>query len=224
MIYAVRELYEKELAYLGKFISPGMVVVDGGANCGIYTLIASELVGPSGRVFSFEPGTESFSALQKNLELNHLENVTPFRAALADRDGTARLYHAGRGPTSFALGRPEQGSGKWEEVTTRTLGSVLQEMKADQVGLIKLDVEGAEELALQGAQSVIVRSRPTIIFEMNVEAAKNLDLNPLGSWKLLKNLGYRLFSLTESGELLEVNQPPEDDCMNLVAIHREMKK
>ena len=55
MIFAVRGHYEKELAYLRHFVSPGMVVVDGGANCGIYSVAAGRLVGPSGRVIAFEP-------------------------------------------------------------------------------------------------------------------------------------------------------------------------
>src|SRR5260370_20330741 len=63
MIYAVRELYEKELAHLPSFISPRMVVLDCGANYGIYSLAAARLVGPGGRVCSFVPGSESLASL-----------------------------------------------------------------------------------------------------------------------------------------------------------------
>jgi FkbM family methyltransferase len=222
MIYAVRELYEKELVHLGKFISPGMIVVDAGANCGIYTVAAARLVGPTGRVLSFEPGMQSFSALQKNVQLNRLQNVTTFRAALADKEGIARLYHAGRGPTSFTLAPVAQNSANWEEVTTQALRNVLQEEKAEQVGFIKLDVEGAEELVLRGAEPVLARYHPTIVFEMNSGTARGLGLSPVGAWNLLEHFGYRFFSLTGLGDLREMDQPPpEDECMNLVAVHHE---
>ena len=217
MIYAVRELYEKELAHLRNFISPGMVVVGGGANYGIYSLAAARLVGPAGRVFSFEPGLESFSVLRKNIELNCLQNVRSFRAALADEEGTASLYHSGRGPNSFSLAPPEHGACGSEIVPTLTLNQVLQQEKAEQVGLIKLDVEGAEELALRGALPFIVSSRPCVIFEINPRASQGLGLRPFGAWELLENAGYRFFSLVDSGNLSKLRTPPEGG--NVIAIH-----
>ncbi len=217
MIYAVRELYEKELAHLRNFISPGMVVVDGGANYGIYSLAAARLVGPAGRVFSFEPGLESFSVLRKNIELNCLQNVRSFRAALADKEGTASLYHSGRGPNSFSLARPEHGSCGSEVVATLPLNKILQREKAEQVGLIKLDVEGAEELALRGAFPLIASSRPCVIFEINPGASRGLGLRPFGAWELLENAGYRFFSLLGCGDLRKLGTPPPGG--NVVAIY-----
>jgi FkbM family methyltransferase len=217
MIYAVRELYEKELAHLRNFISPGMVVVDGGANYGIYSLAAARLVGPAGRVFSFEPGLESFSVLQKNIELNCLQNARLFRAALADKEGTASLYHSGRGPNSFSLAPPEHSSCSSEAVATLTLKKVLHQEKAERVGLIKLDVEGAEELALRGALPLIASSRPCVIFEINPRASQGLGLRPFGAWELLENAGYHFFSLLDGGDLRKLGTPPTGG--NVIAIH-----
>jgi len=53
-IYALREYYEPELAYLERILSTGKVFIDVGANFGVYTLVASKLVGPSGKVISVE--------------------------------------------------------------------------------------------------------------------------------------------------------------------------
>jgi len=217
MIYAVRELYEKELTHLRKFISPGMVVIDGGANYGIYSLAAARLVGPTGRVLSFEPGLESFSVLRKNIELNCLQNVRSFRVALADKEGSAPLYHSGRGPNSFSLAPPEHGSCSSETVATLPLHKVLQQENLQQVGLIKLDVEGAEELALRGAQPFIASSRPCVIFEINPPASVGLGLRPFGAWELLENAGYRFFSLLEGGDLHKLHAPPAGG--NVIALH-----
>lgn len=217
MIYAVRELYERELAYLGRFISAEMVVVDGGASYGIYTIAAARLVGPAGRVVSFEPGLESFSTLQRNIALNGFENVCAFHAALSDKDGTARLYHEGRGPTSFSLGASGDKPCKWEEVETRALEGSLSPDEANKVGLIKLDIEGAEELALRGALPLLTASRPCIIFEVNPPAAKQLGLEPWGAWKLLNSLRYSFYSLAENGDLGKLDSPPL--VGNVVAVH-----
>lgn len=219
-IFALRHLYERELAYLERLLSPGMVVVDAGANCGIYTVVAARLVGPSGRVLSFEPGSQAFSVLEKNIEINQLRNVRAYRAALCDKDGKARLYHSEQGQTSFSLGCPKNAPGKFEEVTTRTLESVLEEEVADRVGLIKLDVEGAEELVLRGVEKILARSHPKIIFEMNAYAAGTLNLHPSGAWNTLKRYGYRFFFLEDSGSPREIVLPPDGNrIVNLIAAH-----
>lgn len=227
MIFAVRCRYEKELLHLGRFISPGMVVVDGGASCGIYTIAAAKLVGSTGRVFSFEPAVDTFSVLRKNIDLNRLENVRAYRAALSDTDGAAVLYHNMDGPNGFSLGCPRMLGLelKQEEVATRTLGRLAQEEGVQRIGLIKLDVEGAEELALRGAGQLIARLRPTIIFEFYRTGAEQLGLDPLGSWKLLKGLGYTFSCLAEGGDLRPLDHPPvSDEVINVIATHEGSRK
>ena len=224
MIFAVRCRYEQELLHLDRFISPGMVVVDGGASCGIYTIAAAKLVGSTGKVFSFEPAVETFSVLRKNIDLNRLENVRAYRVALSDTDGTAVLYHNVPGPNGFSLGCPKT-TGlqlEQEEVATCTLGQVGREEGVQRIGLIKLDVEGAEELVLRGAEQLIARSRPTIIFETNRAAVEQLGLDPIGPWKLLRSLGYTFSCLTDSGDLRPLDHPPAGyEVINVVAIHAE---
>lgn len=220
MIFAVGTQYERELTYLHRFVAPGMVVVDGGANCGIYTVLAARLVGSSGRVLSFEPGAEAFSVLKKNIKLNHLINVRAHCAALADKDGRARLYHHGHGPNSFSIAHSESTAIESEHVVTRTLDEVFREEDASRLGLIKLDVEGAEELVLRGAGQVIADSSPTILFEINVTAAKQLGLQPYGAWELLRNWGYRFLSLTGCEDLRELHQPLTSVAIqNVFAVH-----
>ena len=222
MIYALRTSYEQELKHLSRFILPGMVVVDGGANCGIYTVAAAKLVGPSGLVLSFEPGAEAFSVLRKNIGLNCLRNVRMYHAALSEKEGKAALYHHKGRPNSFSLGSSGASETDFEEVAARTLCNAMQKHAIQRIGLIKLDVEGAEELALLGGKPIIACSRPTVIFEVHAAAAKRLGLSPTGAWELLEGLGYNFFLLTDRGDLCPLNQPPAgDDVINVVAIHGE---
>jgi hypothetical protein len=65
--------------YCQQFIKPGMVVVDVGAHIGYYTWIFSELVGPSGKVISYEPSPENFPILVHNIKKKHLHNVIPIQ-------------------------------------------------------------------------------------------------------------------------------------------------
>jgi FkbM family methyltransferase len=220
MIYALRGRYEAELLHLHRFVSPGMIVVDGGANCGIYTVVAAKLVGPSGVIFSFEPGREAFSTLETNVQLNGLANVRPCQTALSDRLGTAVLYHHPEGPNSFSLGPPDAGKPTFEEVALCSLDHIMPEELVPGIGLIKLDVEGAEELVLRGARSILARSHPTVIFEMHSLAAQRLGLDPVGSWSLLSSLGYKFFSLVDHGSLCPLKSPPAASTpINLIAMH-----
>jgi FkbM family methyltransferase len=220
MIYAVRAQYERELIFLHRLLEPGMLVIDGGASCGIYTAVAARLVGPSGRVLSFEPGAEAFSALTKNIEINHLTNVRAHCAALSDTEGGAHLYHHEHGSNSFSLGHPGNAMIDSEPVVTRTLDEVFREEDARRLGLIKLDVEGAEELVLRGSRQTIALSCPTILFEVNAAAAMQLGLQPYGAWELLRNWGYRFFSLAACGALRELDKPPTVDTIdNVIAVH-----
>src|SRR5579862_9877674 len=73
-------------------IKPGMSVLDIGAHAGLYTLIASKLVGPAGRVMAFEPSQRERARLMKHLAINRRGNVTVQPVALGDVEGDATLY------------------------------------------------------------------------------------------------------------------------------------
>ncbi len=214
-IFAMREDYEPELMYFATCLTEGMVVVDGGANCGLYTVVAAKLVGNSGLVLSFEPGAESFSVLERNVRLNRLGNVHALRLALSDGERTTHLYHH-RGPNSYSLA-PRAGTGLYEEVRTTTIDAMLARDGLDRVDVLKLDVEGAEELVLRGANTVLRESRPMIIFEVYRDAATRLGLAQNGAWDYLAELEYQFFTIGTDGELRRLTLAP--DAGNVIAIH-----
>src|ERR1700739_2290572 len=145
LIFLFRENYESELGYLRTILSPGKTFVDVGANLGIYTLAASRIVGPSGRVIAFEPSLESFPILKENISLNAFENVVAVRVALSDKTGEAFLYH-GSDAGKNALGSDPCAEPKGEAVATQSLDEALQQLSVETVDVIKMDVEGAEQL------------------------------------------------------------------------------
>ena len=84
--------YERKKTRLfEKTVTGGSVVFDIGANVGYYTLLASLLVGPGGKVFSFEPVPRNLFYLRKHLAMNRLKNVTVFEEAASDTCGEAVL-------------------------------------------------------------------------------------------------------------------------------------
>ncbi len=217
-IYAFREYYEPELAYLEKVLSPGKVFIDVGANFGVYTLVASKLVGTSGRVIAFEPTAQSFAILRQNIALNHFANVRAFQFALAQRRGKAWLYH-GWDPVGNSLGKDPLCGNEGEEVQTEALDKLLEEKGIDRVHAIKIDVEGAEELVLRGAIRCLTTNRPIVIFEFNPGCAARLGLSPCGARDLLESLGYEFVLL---GDCARSNNPEaRPTYFNIVAIPKQ---
>jgi FkbM family methyltransferase len=212
------ERYEPELGYLKQILSPGMTFVDAGACYGIYTLTASKLVGEAGRVIAFEPAPRAFRVLQKNIRLNSLANVLAYPMALAAHSGKALLhYHPNVGCDS--LGRDDSFTQMAEEIETESLDNVLEKISVHQVDVIKMDVQGAEELILRGARKILNASHPVIIFEVYPPCAAPLGLSPYGAWEFLHDLGYEFFVVGPRGTLRREMSPPLD--RNVVATYRQ---
>jgi FkbM family methyltransferase len=217
IIYVFRAAYERELQLLNRLLSSGDVFVDVGANYGIYTSVASRVVGPAGRVISFEPATHAYAVLQRNIEIGALKNVSAFRLALSNQQGEMVLRL--RDDSSMnAIAHATHMGEAFEAITTSTLDAELARDAVRRVHMLKLDVEGAEELVLRGASSALRTSTPVVLFELNAEAAKALDLQPDGAWNLLREYGYRFFQLDERRRIIEMRTMPAGG--NVVAIHR----
>jgi FkbM family methyltransferase len=219
-MFVFRENYEPELNYLGKFLSAGKIFIDVGAAFGIYTLVASKLVGKSGRVIALEPTAQSFVVLRRNIALNGLTNVLALPLAASLMKGKARLYH-GPEPGSNSLGKDASSGGGCEEVHTECLDRLMQQAGVEHVDLIKMDVEGAEELVLRGANRVVTSMHPAIIFEVYPVAAARLGLSATGAWEMLAAWGYEFFVVGRGGTISPIKSPPASG--NVLAIYGEQK-
>jgi FkbM family methyltransferase len=220
-IFVFREHYEPELTFLEKILSPGNVFVDAGANFGIYTLVASKLVGKTGRVVAFEPTAQSFAILRQNIALNGLTNIVTFSMALSEKAGKAWLYH-GPDPVRNSLGKAPSWAEEAEEVAVESLDNVLGQASIERVDVIKIDVEGAEELVLRGANNTLRTMRPIVIFEINPEASACLDLHAYGASKLLKSLGYEFLIIDEQARGNNAKLRPP--YFNVVAVPGQAKE
>lgn len=217
-IFVTRENYDPELIYLENLLSPGQVFIDGGANFGIYTVVAAKLVGNSGQVFAFEPAVESYPVLEKNVELNDFTNTKTFQFGLSDREGKARFYHIDNAPNSYSLGGDSQESTEFEEISLTTIDHLVVQENIKRLDLIKLDVEGAEELVLNGAKSAIKKFRPIILFEISEAAIGRMNLTEHGVIKFFQELEYSFFAVQQNGELTSLNLPKKG---NSIAIPNE---
>lgn len=182
---------------IARFCREGMAVVDIGANIGYYTIQMASLVGPRGRVLAIEPNPVMVKELQANLSLNGLTNVDIMRSAVGAVDGVAQFYFPTAGHEAHGSLRPNStfDTASQGEVPLARLDSVIHRLNIESVGLIKMDIEGAELLALRGAEETLKRSKPTVIFEASEQLTAAFDYSVIDTLKYLDGLGYRLTEL-----------------------------
>jgi FkbM family methyltransferase len=214
--FVLREWAEPELKYLDELLTTGANFIDCGANIGIYTALGAGIVGPQGRVFAVEPSAASFRRLQRNVELNRFTQVSLVNKAISDKETLARLYHADGGPVSFSL--VPKAETDFEEVITTTIDRLVEGHKLDHVECIKLDVEGVEIPALRGAQEVLLRFKPAIIFEATSPGQKRQAVTE-DIPSLILSLGYNIYHFVgTSPSEIHYKSP------NLVGLHPEANK
>jgi len=203
-LYLITEgTYEPRLTQLlSELIKPGMVVVDGGANVGCFTMLAAKLVGGVGRVYAFEPAPESFELLERGIELNGYSNVVATRCALSSYSGSETLYldRSNFGASSLRGANVADREGQVEVPVTS-----LDDFFAGSgvaVDLIKLDTQGAEGLVLEGAQSLLAQPQLTIVSEFWPAGLRSLGTDPAEFLRQLRDRGFKLAWLDErTGEV-----------------------
>jgi FkbM family methyltransferase len=219
------DAFEKEeLVFVERFLRPGMTVLDIGANQGLYTLLASQCVKPSGRVFSFEPSPRERRALRLNVALNVCRNVAIQGLALGSQETTADLFVVKDFETGCNSLRPPIANSETYPVRVRvtTLDTWLQTKGIQSVDFIKLDVEGAELEVLKGAKRFLERRPgPVILAEVHDVRTGPWGYHAKEILMQLRGAGYIWFGLLPGGAVEELDLSPESFTGNFVACPRE---
>jgi len=187
-------------------VKPGDVVVDVGANVGLYTLLAARLLRGSGRIYSFEPTPRTYRILKDNLQVNgflELGSIKLHQLAVTDRAGLARLATFTADCGHNTLFRDGEADGE-VDVTTISLDEALCAEK--QVDLVKIDVEGAEPLVLKGMQRLVDNNpHMKIIMEFAPVHLRRAGFDPAAVLDSLCRSGFQVRRINDlTGDLTEI--------------------
>jgi FkbM family methyltransferase len=191
---------EPEMAILNSLVHAGQVVLDIGANVGYYTIRLSELVGPSGRVYSFEPITENYKILERAVKGKQLKNVTTILAAVESKSGEGDMVIPIKEDfTGFYQARlaVDSSVGTKQHVRVVSLDQLWVDGTLPPVDFIKCDAEGSELRILQGAIGLLREKHPSLLLEVQSQTGPEV-------FELLRSLGYQSFIL--NGKLEEISQ------------------
>ncbi len=195
---------EPELGFLKTMISAGDVVLDVGANYGLYTRFLAELVGKNGLVMSLEPVPETHDTVLYNVKKAQLSQVKVMPLAASNQngeavvfiptweDGSDNFYEASLQPSSSTRGRSLK-------IQTTRLDDLCKDFT--RLDFIKLDVEGHEPEALAGAKNLIQQFRPAMLIEINDDFHEGSTGAKVR--QLLMEMQYDMFAL-QAGKLVSV--------------------
>lgn len=189
-----------ESLWMERNLRRGAMVLDVGANHGIVSLECSLFVGTSGRVHAFEPSPAARGRLLWHLDINRVQNVSVFGAAVGESSGRARLHVYEQASGLSALSSSGRPADRVIEVETISLDQHCQTHAIPSVDLLKLDIEGHELFALRGARQLLAEKRiAAVLFETGARTCRNANVEPQEVLDDLHRSGYAVYSINADG-------------------------
>jgi len=195
--------WEPELALVKLVCDKSAVAIDVGANLGVYTYFAAKY---SSRVYSLEPVPEVAAQLRSSAPAN----VTVLPLAASDKAGISTLYLPRMGPVvvSARATLEEAANPGFDADPIEIQTQMIDDLGFDNVGFMKIDVEGHEQAVLRGARNLIASSQPTVLIESEERHGKGVVF---ATKAFFDELGYEGFFL-QSGRLRRMESfDPERD-------------
>jgi FkbM family methyltransferase len=188
-------------SWIRRRLAPGDVFIDVGANIGYYSLLASRLVGNSGKVVAVEVLPAIFSALQGNLRKNDVHNVRAVNCAVWDREQTITVFTDAEDLPGQTTVSPTWAD-KYHlqshvQVSAAPLSTILEAEEIKTARLIKIDVEGAEWQVVSGMKSIMANCRDDveIALEVNKKALAAVGRSPQDVMDLFGGWGFRPYRI-----------------------------
>ena len=197
-------VYEPVESYLfQQFLKPGMIFFDLGANVGQYSLLAATEVGPLGQVHGFEAQKDNFEKFKSHCQLNSISGIIfPQFLAVWNEETLLEMKmpdNMTNNAGSFYAQKTEASSDLLKIKAVR-LDQYILHNHIPRIDLIKMDIEGAEFFALEGAEASIKKFLPVIFMEINQAALEKMGCQATSISEKLFSWGYKAFQIGHSAE------------------------
>lgn len=205
--------HEPETQYLADLLSGEPVCLHVGASDGRHSYVMTQ-VAPKARIYAFEPSAFAFEVLTVGIAWHRMgRQVTAVHAAVGDKPGELLLVtpkktsgRMGRAYAYIAETRPngparpdlEDTGMEVQPTPVITLDAFCAEHGVDHVDFIRMDIEGAELMALMGALAILDRDRPHVLLEIHpVMLQARFGSSGDAVLDLFRDRGYRMFALAD---------------------------
>ena len=187
---------DPDLDLVSRILASGDWFIDGGANVGLFSLVAARRVGSSGRVFAFEPAVATRSRLERNIAINQYDWIESRTEALGEKRGSASFFAFsgnGSGVSSFAPATRE--GAESQVVPVESIDRAMTDYPGAPLRLVKLDLEGAEMKALRGAVVTLEALGPDLLVEVERAHLERQGSSPEELFSFLTSRGYNAYRI-----------------------------
>jgi len=210
---------------LKKIIKTGDAVIDVGANIGVLTLYFRQLIGDTGKLYSFEPDPISFSILEKNIVQNSLKNIIIENKAVSNKNGSIGFEVS----EYITGGRIKENDNDVLKVECVTLDSYFSK-KSIKIDFVKIDTERFDWTVLEGMKNMI-KSNPEIkiMIEFHSRLLNESGITPREFLKIIEDFNFNIYDM---GGLLDRFELLEDERLekyaktfnssNLLCVHNKI--
>ena len=203
-LFFANKYEERDTQIFQRMVKSGDYFFDVGSSFGWYSILASGLVGMSGKVFAFDMVPDIIQEFKNNISLNKLDdNIVIENTALGEKDGIVDyLYSPNTEMGNFQLEMLKDGHKELNTKTLKTgktkitsLDRYVEENAIHRVDFIKVDIDGAEVPFLRGARKTLSSKKPAIIIEVSERGQKAQGHSCQEIFYELSQLGYKFFSV-----------------------------
>lgn len=188
----IHEPFETEL--FRQTVKEGDVVLDIGAHIGYYTLIASKIVGSSGKVYAFEPDPTFYSILERNIKLNGCKNVIAINKAVNKESGEIKLFQ----PVKYANTTIVDKGNEKKYIKVQAVS--IDDCVDDVVDVVKMDIEGAEYIALKGMVETFRKNTRMKVFIEVSRPHMPKDVKPHDILRFFAKRGFVIYNIDEKNK------------------------
>lgn len=194
-LFYLRDYGTAELSSLMSRVKEGDVFVDVGAHCGLFSIEVAKKVGPEGKVYAFEPARDMAQQIRLNANANGVGQIVEvFEVALGDQSSEATLFAAPDGPGDAGRRSLFQQGEAIARVPVVRFDELVESgglTEGDRLDAVKVDVEGAETLALRGMKESLRRLRPrVVVVEVLQSTLQRAGSSPEDLTALMSEIGY----------------------------------
>lgn len=204
--------YEPEVVYvISEVLKQGSIFADIGAHIGYHTLIARNMIGDSGKIYSVEANAENYRMLCDNVSINAYENIQCVNAIVSDVDGQGNLFINRDNDGGHSLWDCSQLN--WNQATNKnrkmimmpsiTIDTLMDHFSIPHIDLIKIDTEGAELSILKGAKKALQDGKiRNAVLEIHEYGLKALGGSPGELFDFMLGFGYEQESLVPEDQMI----------------------
>ena len=227
LLLSINKIYEEnETNFVKNLIKKGDIVLDIGANIGYYTLLFAQLVGNSGKVYSFEPDPRNYQLIEKNIEINNFTNVVLVKKGVSNKSEKATFYLMKSGAHN-TLKKGHSGTIDEIDIDVISLDDYFKILPIIP-DFIKMDIEGNELNALKGMKNILKSNKTKIMMEVGAtkSAKKYLHIDPMDNLKFLGEFDFKFRDINSNSQIflnfkeVEKKYQNRNKMMNFICVKK----